>query len=158
MPTSEWIVGDISTKVFEDPRFECLGIGRGKHAAQNNEVRIKSLAVDEADLRRSGRARHYLELEELIIVLPSSFGFRQSDVGGSAQVPPLILGGVPPPEIGDAQREFLKEMEMWAKKKENTTNSVKMPVIKVVQWGTLRTEEDFFCVPLTPLSLRKDDL
>jgi hypothetical protein len=33
---------------------------------------------------------------------------------------------------------------------------VKMPVIKVVQWGTLRTEEDFFCVPLTPLSLRKD--
>jgi hypothetical protein len=43
-----------------------------------------------------------------------------------------------------------------SRKEENKIRGVKMPVIKVVQWGTLRTEEDFFCVPLTPLSLRKD--
>jgi 2EXR family len=158
-PQTGYTHGDLSINLFEKPEFECLNRGRGGPPIVENEVRIKSLAVNEADLR-SGSARQYLELDELIIVLPSSLGFRWSDIGASSQIPPYILGGRPQPEIGEVQQEFLREMEKCAKKESRKEGSkirgVKMPVIKVAQWGTLRTEEDFFCVPLTPLSLRKD--
>ena len=160
-PPSEWIHGDLSLKLFEDPMFECLAIGRGQDAVFHNDVRIKSLAVNEADLKNSGMARQYLELDELIIVLPSSLGFRRSDIGGGAQVPSLILRGPPHLERGEAQQKILREVEKCVRREleeENKGKEIKLPVIKVVRWGTLRTEEDFFCVHVTPLSLRKDHL
>lgn len=49
------------------------------------------------------------------------------------------------PALGDLQQKFVREMERLAKKEDG--NRVKVPLIKVVPWGTLRTEEDFFCVP-----------
>jgi hypothetical protein len=156
---SERVHYNLSIKLFEDPRFDCLAEGRGLHALPHRDVRIKSLAVNEADLKNSGMARQYLELDELFIVLSSTLGFRRSDIGGSAQVPPLILGALPHPEIGEAQQNFVRAMEKCARelKREGSKGGQgKMPVVKVVPWGTLRTEEDFFCVPLTPLSLKKD--
>jgi 2EXR family len=152
-PPSRYVHSDLSIHLFEKSRFEWLNRGRGRRALIENALTIKSLAVNEADLERSDRQRQYLQLDELIIVLPSSQGFRWADIGGSSQIQRRVFPLQP--EIGEAQQKFMREMERWAKKGEG--NQYKMPTIKVVRWGTLRTEEDFFCVPLTPLSLRKVD-
>jgi hypothetical protein len=53
-PPTEYTHGDLSINLFEKPEFECLNRGRDGRPVVENEIRIKSLAVNEADLRRSG--------------------------------------------------------------------------------------------------------
>jgi len=160
-PPAHYTFGDLSPNLFEKQGFKYLAVGRGQTIPIRNEVRIKSLAVNDVDLETSGRARQYLELDELIIVRPSSLGFRRSDIGGSAQVPPPFLPHREQ-EVEEGRLAFLKRMEKWVKRESeeggmNQAKKIKMPIIKVVQWGTLRTQDDLFCVPLTPLCLRKDN-
>ena len=159
-PPTPYTHGDLSVNLFDKQGFEYLPIGRGQMVPLHKEVQIKSLAVNEADLETSGRARQYLELDELTIVRPSCLGFERSDTGGSAQFPPPFLS-VRERELEEGRLAFLREMEKWARKESrqgmNQAKKIKMPIIKIVQWGTLRTRDELFCVPLTPLSLRKDD-
>lgn len=159
-PRSPYLHGDLSLKLFEQKEFEYLSIGKGRRVnSSHNTVRIKSLAVDESGLEYSGRAKEWLGLDELIIVLPSSIGFPRLNLGGSSPGPVMLLGRRR--EDGEVQREFVREMESWVRreqrKNESERKEFKIPAVSAVQWGTLQTEFDFFCVPLTPLSLRKDE-
>jgi hypothetical protein len=50
-------------------------------------------------------------------------------------------------------------MEKWATKESkqgtNQVKQVKIPIIKVLQWGYLRAQDNSFCVPSYPFRLEE---
>jgi len=154
--------GDLDPRLFEGDGFEWLKRGKGR---KDGMVRIRSLAVDELDLKFENRVQDWLELDEILVVLPPGVGLKWPKSVGMERMRILMPGVDVQKEDGwgDArlQNKFMRGLKWWSKrdtqkKGVSSTRKVEMPVVKIVQWGTLTTEEDPFCIPITPLSLRKD--
>jgi len=136
-------------------------------------VRVWKLVIDEVDLKREYLAEELLSLRELRVLLRPGDGLRWPECKDAEKERVLRLeeGGEGEVEErkgwGDAglQGRFMRSMEKWrvfyckrevSKGRKDGLGRGSLPVVKVVQYGALRTEEDPFCVRLTPLSLRRD--
>ena len=150
--------GGIRPTYFQEPNFTT------SKETNPSKLTVKSVAISESALRalRHHTTVHYLKnwasFDEVIIILSpfSSLNWPQSQTGEKMRT---LLPGVPIKQEegwGDAevQEGFLRVLEKTRCKSTSLRRGAGIPIVKIAQW-MIEEERDPFCVPLTPLSLRK---
>jgi hypothetical protein len=152
---------DVTPRTFEKKGYTSLNIGKG---ALDEGVRVRKLAIQEMDVfRRMHNCRDWYELDEFFLVLGPEGSLRWPQSFREERMRTLGWGKevVQTEGWGDAviqnilMRKFEGYRNKYGKRGQEKENGVEVPAVKVVQYGALTVEEDLFCVPLTPLSLRR---
>jgi hypothetical protein len=108
--------------------------------------------------------RDWYELDELFLVLDPVSSLRLPQSFKEERIRTLEWGKevIQTEGWGDAMiqnilmRKFVGyRNNKHIKRRQEKDNGIEVPVVKVAQYGALTVEEDPFCVPLTPLSLRR---